>query len=274
LDEFAGSGNQIVKVANNDLDDPEFVNNAVRDALQELVPYTNIPSSWFFRIEKTDNGFYALNNFDYTHLNQEYHKLVPEEHSTLNDAFLINHILEARIDLQISAYYVAEAMTTPVSSNIIKRKLSSVIEKRTKNTEIIANFQDVVLHDAKALREVINSGERTFSEFIDLLDKASHYKSWLRSVNPDENLLREYFQRAAGSTWVQRLPTKSLRFVIASAVGFVHPIAGVALGAGDMLVGDKLARGWRPHQFVNRQLKKFTSPENSSGDMRRVAGAV
>jgi hypothetical protein len=42
-------------------------------------------------------------------------------------------------------------------------------------------FQDIHLHDSRAIREAINSGEYTFDEFMLVLDKAAKFKDWLQT---------------------------------------------------------------------------------------------
>jgi hypothetical protein len=247
----------ITKVAEADLADHSFVDASMRDILQTLLPGFAPPPGWYFRAIPTDNGFYIDSNYNFLQLNHQYHKTVPIEHSSLSRPFLIQHILDARMDLQVASFHLAEVVTTPGTAKILQRKLNEILVKRDRNRGQIAAFQDIFLRDAYAVREAINSGDRSFSEFIDVLEKASRYKQWLRSLNPDQNLIEEYQRRVTSSTWVEKLPTKVLRFALTTISGVANPAVGVAMGAADSFIVDRLGRGWKPHQFVQRVLRRF-----------------
>jgi hypothetical protein len=107
------------------------------------------------------------------------------------------------------------------------------------------------------LAEVIDSGERNFDEFLTLLDRAAKFKSWLHATNPDENLIRTYMRDISSESWIQRLPAKSLRYVITQALEASNPIVGLISGVVDNFLLEKLFSGWRPNHFVSNQLTNF-----------------
>jgi hypothetical protein len=123
----------------------------------------------------------------------------------------------------------------------------------------IALFQEIHLDDARAIREAINSGERSFSEFLPILKRAHRFKQWLADRNPDANLMKEYYEAALADSWANKLPAKGIRYVFAAAAGFANPAAGLAIGAANDFLVDRIVRGWRPNQFVEGPLRKFTA---------------
>jgi hypothetical protein len=125
------------------------------------------------------------------------------------------------------------------------------------NTDSRENFTDLVLPDMPRLSEVIDAGDRSFEEFLKLLDRADRFKDWLKAVNPDEDLVRTYVREISSESWVQGLRGKSLRYVLASAIGASNPIAGLAAGFADTFLIDKLFSGWRPNHFVDGKLSSF-----------------
>src|SRR5262249_51814719 len=165
---------------------------------------------WEFRIVRGDNGFYILTDLPFSALNTEYHKTVPASHSTLTPEFLINHILDARADIQIACDHMAELITTESTSQIIQLRFESILWKRQRNLQQIELFQSTMLNHARAIAEAINSGERKFEEFLPVLEHASRIKEWLRKANPDETLISEYLKAATSDTWVDKLPTKGV----------------------------------------------------------------
>jgi hypothetical protein len=113
---------------------------------------------------------------------------------------------------------------------------------------------------------VINSGERTLPEFLRLVRDAEQFRKWLHSQNPDASLLREYQAAATAKTWADKLPTKGIRFAIATGLGLagevvmptgISTMAGIAIGAGDTFLLDKIVKGWRPNQFIENRMRSF-----------------
>ena len=150
-------------------------------------------------------------------------------------------------------------------SSIMKLKYLSMFRRREKSIEEIDLFQDLHL-EGRNLSEVLNRDERTFDEFFQLLDKAGRFKAWLRGVNPDEKLMREYFEAVTRQTWIDKLPTRGVRWIIttglAAAVEAFYPTgsamaAAQGLSLADATVLDKILKGWKPDQFVKGPMSDF-----------------
>jgi hypothetical protein len=129
----------------------------------------------------------------------------------------------------------------------------------------------VMLGDLPSIREVINSKERTFAELLNLVKDGTKFRDWLRKQNSDANLLQEYQRAATADTWADKLPTKGVRFVIATGLGLLgeaiaptglSTAAGIGIDAGDTFFLDKILKGWRPNQFVETRFRSFLSPES------------
>lgn len=132
-------------------------------------------------------------------------------------------------------------------------------------------FQDMHLQNARKIREVINSKERSLDEFFKLLDDAAKFMRWLHGRNPDEALLTEYFEAVTKETWLDRLLTKTARRIItaglAAAVESIYP-TGLAIAATqglsflDATLLDKILKSWKPDQLVNGEWSEFVSRSN------------
>lgn len=261
-----GSFSSIPDQATSDLNDSQYVTDAIEMALRRLVPSYSLPHGWYFQIVRTEQGFFVSTNLDYDQINAEYHKLVSPKHSTIGSAFLVSHILSARGDMCFAADYMSELVTNPVSSDLIRAKFGAILQRRLRSSEAISAFQDMRLSNTRALREAINSGERSFDEFLKLLDKAHKFKEWLRVQNPDENLLKAYIEESFRETVFDRLPSKAIRFAVFSLAGIgaeaiapsgIGIAAGLGIGAFDSFLLDKLIGGWRPSHFVEGPLRAF-----------------
>ncbi len=132
--------------------------------------------------------------------------------------------------------------------------------KRQKNLSSINSFQDIFL-DGHSVRETINGGERSFSDFRKLLDQAAKFKNWMGGINPDAKLIEEYHKTSISGTWAYSLPIKTLRFAICTFLGFNGDGTGLVAGGVDTFLLDKILKGWRPHHFVQGNLKKFVDVE-------------
>ena len=114
--------------------------------------------------------------------------------------------------------------------------------------------------DYKSIGEALKSGEIKFKDFLELLQKADKFREWLSKIEQDKNIVAEYYKAVTSGTWVDKLPSKSVRFAIFTGAGLLLDAAiptglgtalGTALGAGDTFLLDKLIKGWKPNQFID-----------------------
>jgi hypothetical protein len=246
------------------------VRKSVEHILRTLVANFTVQSELIFDVVFAEDGSFVVgSNLEFARLNEQYHKIIPPEHSSLSPAYLLSFILNARLDAYFAANYMAEIVTSSIASGIIEAKFRELVARRHKSAAEIELFQEQHLDDARAIREAINSGERTFEEFLEILEKAERFKEWIGTRNPDESLIKEYFKEVTAESWVDKLPSKSFRFVFTTLTGLgadlVFPTGGIGtmIGAGvggiDSLLLDKLLKGWKPNQFVQGPLREFTS---------------
>jgi hypothetical protein len=261
---------QLTQGARDDLDDERFVYDAVRSALAALVPKYPLPQGWHFRVFKLNDGSFAIDtNLDLQAINAVYHKTTPPEHSSVTNSYLINFIYDSYIGTYLASRYSAEFVHDPICSSIMKLKYVHFLRRRERSITEIDLFQDLHLN-GRNISGAINAKERSFEDFLKLLDQATKFKTWLRAKNPDQSLLKEYFDVAMRETWIDKLPTKGIRWVIttglAAAVEALYPTgaamaAAQGLSLADATVLDRIARGWKPDQFVNGPMSDFVGIE-------------
>ena len=265
LDFEKGEPTNITEMAHQDLLDQSYSNPAILMTLEALVPSLTVPEDWNFRIVELEDGFGTLSNFDFDVINAEYHRFVSPKHSSISPAYLLSHLLDARADITFATKHTAELITSPLAFKTLELKFAILLGKRSSNAGQIDYFQNEHL-DARSIRDAINSGEKDFSEFINLLDDARKFKDWLKNAHPEIGLAKEYFEAATAKTWVDKLPAKSFRFAFFTGAGLVTDLvaptglattAGLALAAGDSFLLDNVLRGWRPNQFVDEKLSEF-----------------
>jgi hypothetical protein len=175
----------------------------------------------------------------------------------LTEAFLITLFLDVACDTILAAHYGGDFYTADRTSDLVRIKHSELLKRAGISSHELGEFQDVVLPAYPAIREVIDSGQRSFKDFLRLLDNAERFREWVRGRNPDAKLAAEYVSELSAKEWMQSVPAKSVRYVLAAVAGLAGPVPGLILSAIDTFLLDRLAKGWRPSHFIETKLKPF-----------------
>lgn len=245
--------------------DFDFIEAYIRLLLQRLAPGYSPPKNLVFRISPEGTKLHVETNINFSELNAIYHQHVPKEHSTLTPAYLLTFLQEIRGELFFAATLSAEIATSPLNAEIIQLKLQKLLEARLKSEEKISLFQKMIFEDARAIREAINTGRISINEFRTVLKRARRFKQWLAEHPPDADLLHEYYQAVIADSIIDKLPVKAVRWMIFTGIGLgidvlggsgFGTVAGLGLNAADTFLIDKILRGWKPHQFVEDELRK------------------
>jgi hypothetical protein len=150
----------------------------------------------------------------------------------------------------------------------IRLKHFEFLQRRDANKSETEQFREMVVPAFPSIREVINAGERSFSDFLVLLDQVDKFKSWLQKSNPDVGLVQNYHHAATEHTWADKIPTKATRFCVAAGLGLaIEALAPSGFGAAaalsvhglDALYLDRLIKGWRPNQFIEGPYTEFVT---------------
>jgi hypothetical protein len=255
------SGNHFVPggipaAAKQDILDIEYAKTAVRNAIAASGGGDLAQDDLNWEVIETKSGFLVFTNIDFDLVNKR--RIAGDaEVSPLTVALLLSFILDARADLILAAHYGGDFFTSAASSSIIQAKCPQLLHRAKINTATIKKFSEVVLTDMPSISEAIDRGERTFDEYLALLDHASRFKSWLKSVNPDEGLLRSYMSEISKKSWVERLPAKTIRYLFTLAIDAMTPSAGQVAGFADNFLVEKLLSGWRPNHFIDKRILPF-----------------
>jgi hypothetical protein len=249
-----------------DLEDRHYVIECVERMIRLYVPEA-APKDIRFNLKRdSDINFRIETNVDFSALNKVYHKHISSRHSTLTPAYLLSHFITARKILEDGANAEAEIAVAPVYKELISAKFKAAFQRRDASAEQMATFQRFVFDDGKEFSGALASGERSFHDLLAVLDKAAKFRHWLKGQSPDSELVKNYFRAATEQTWVEKLPTKAARWSIFTGAGVIldalgagglGTLGGVALSAADAFVVDKLVKGWKPNQFVEKTLRDF-----------------
>lgn len=239
---------------------------SISSLVQEVVPEFPVSEDTYFKIERENQGFYVDTNIDFGALNKLYHQAVPPSHSSLSEAYFLALIQGAYEATFFAAKLDTEVAVHPIERAVQARALEAVARRHTNSQTQIESFTDLTLSNCHAIREAVNSGAVPFSSVVRLLDSADKFRHWLHQQPVDTNIVRAYYQETVKESWVEKLPGKSTRWSIFTGIGLgldalgaggLGTAAGVAASAVDSFVLDKLIKGWKPHQFVEKDLKSL-----------------
>lgn len=264
----------IPTLAREDAGDQKYLDTAVRTILSYLVPAYSIPADLRFELFETGEGYAVATNLDYAKVNEIYHRHVSPQHSSITSAYLLSFIQEARAESYFAAEYLAELVTTSMLGELVRLKHFDFLRRRATSASQIDLFKEIAVGEVPSIREVINSGERSFGEFLKFVKDGDKFRSWLHGQSLDTNLLREYQKAIIAETWASKLPTKGVRFAVATGIGMlgelfaptgVSTAIGMAAGAADTFALDKIIKGWRPNQFIENRYQSFVAPKSMDG---------
>ena len=256
----------LLDTARGDFLSEDYLENSFRELLRVLAPEYTMPPKLIASVAEHSGLFEIKTHIDFSAANASYHKMISPSHSSLTVAYFLNLLQRARENLHFASRLCAEMATSPTISPIMSLKVDSLVKSRQRNQERMSCFQDFILHDCRAIREAVNSGEKTFADVLKLLDKAEKFKKWLKDKQPEADLCKEYHHAVTRDTWVDKLPGKTARWSLFTGAGLgidalgaggFGTALGVGLGAFDEFILDRLAKGWKPNQFVEGPLNRF-----------------
>ena len=248
-----------------------FNNNFPMKVLKKFLTEMGIGdvNNLIFEYKDQGDGIYAL----YTNLNTDFltnlSKLQGINSNFEPGQFLLS-IASALAAIRFAAEKKSHIYTNLSRSLIISEKVRDLIQKTNLDINTINKFQKYVFPQYKNIVDVIDSKEKTYSDLIKLLDKASKFKSWKREISSEKDFIEEYFKAISSENkWITTLPAKIARFIICEALGgamdyftqgsIIGTISATTISIFDSFILDSMRKNWKPDQFVNGDMMKFLS---------------
>lgn len=264
---------ELLTASLNDLASKGFVHAAVFALLDEAVPGQVQADGFVFDVAQETNGLRVQTDLGFDHLNKAYHRRVPKEHSSLSAAYLLSNLLHVRSQEWFAARTDADIASSPSDKTILQLADLELLRhfRAMEALEQVAQFQEVVFRN-RCIGDVIRSGERTFKDLLPVLREAKDYKGWLQGKAPDESLIQAYVAEISKRSWVDKLPSRFVRWSTLTTLGPLLDVAGagglgtataMALGAFDAFLFEKLAKGWKPNKFIDEHLSPFVGRQTS-----------
>lgn len=258
LHQLPTGSESVPTAALNALRDPAFVQRIPAVLIPEIVAGFTLPSDHRFEVAISGERFTVNSDIDFKHLSDIYKKF-DDTLGDVNAQLLLATVVNAQCDTHFAASHLGELVTSGKNSSVIRRMILDLVRKREESIEQKDLFDDLVLQETRSVRQAINSGERSFSEFLELLEKAEQFREWVHGQPYEAKLAHSYVQELSNTSWISELPARAARFAFFTGIGFLAgPGGAIALNAFDSFVLEKLAGGWNPSQFVMGPLRQFT----------------
>lgn len=245
--------------------DSDFVEYSVLELIKQYIPQIDkLPTDATFKTEEVEGGISVRTNLNFDTLNTLYQKNVSPKYSTLSPPYLLAKVYDVECDLYFASRQLSEIATSEINSKLIAKRFSHLADRCEKSRRHQDSFQDFIFNGSKTIRQSYNRGEIPLLEIVKVILKASDFKNWLQKKDIDTNLLSEYYMEVTKESFIDKLPGKSIRWMVFTGIGLgldaigtggIGTLSGIGLGAFDTFFVDKLLRGWRPNQFVEDNLK-------------------
>jgi hypothetical protein len=239
----------------------------VRILVDHFLPGSQAANISKFYLSEVGPGRFFLNtDLNWNAAAADYANRYGTAHSKFDPSWVLSNLFTSHIELAMASKYGSDLLTASLFETLIVQRCSTLMQHRAQNSAEILEFSRQELGGGHAIREAINSGKRSFGEFLDILDRAAKFKDMLKEVNPDVGLAKTYYQEVTKDTWIDQLLPKSFRFGFFFAAGAIAEglmatgvgmAASLGISAFDQFVLNKIARGWRPNTFVQNVLEPF-----------------
>lgn len=242
----------VVNAANSEMNDRDFIYESMRRVVSNIIGENIISADFKFNVVGAQSNFQIDTNLNFDLVTAAKKKRARSFDGEITPAYLINHVLGSCADTVFASHYGGEFYTSDLSSQIIQLKHSELLKRMGIERNELREFKEIVVTDVPSIREVLNSGERTFDEFLSVLEKSQKFREFTQGVNPDEKLVEEYWKSVTAEGWISRSPSKVLRYVLGSVHTALEPVSGSIGSAVDSLFIEKLLGGWKPNHFVEK----------------------
>lgn len=247
----------ILEATKQDICDKNHLQKSVRNILNFSIGNEHTPANFDFSVSIAGDKFYIDTDLDFSYINSI---LKNKGYSEITSASLINYLLESRSDLILASHYGGDFLTSEINSILIQQKNHELLNRTKIDKGELSEFQNIVIGSCPRISDVINKKEKSFDQFLILLDKSDKFRDWTQNINPDDKLVTAYWRDVTSEGWINSLPTKTIRYVIGSVLGAVVPLTGQLFSFADTFLIEKMIKGWRPNHFIDRKLKPFLSP--------------
>lgn len=176
-----------------------------------------------------------------------------------------NNIVDTLLTLTLFNIELYLASKFECSSSGTGSPLGSLIELKTNrllNQNNMTNNMWTLfeINDIPDLSKIYYSDKKVFNDFLKIIrsSNAREFRKWFHENknNSEREIIKEYVKLLKSIPKIQGFPPKTLRFVVTSGLGFLHPIIGMATSVLDTFLVENILKGKSPKFFID-DLEKF-----------------
>ncbi|MCK8493123.1 hypothetical protein M0L20_14735 [Spirosoma sp. RP8] len=266
------------------LGDSRFTTNAFREVVKQIFPDYPIPLDLKFNLHKVEKRdipnelvakatFETDTNFDLDQFEADLRARRVEGHQDFTVTFMMKAAAAIQ-DIDVASEFQSELSTEEANNIIVQKAILNLDEYQPNNEKVITEFNQHIIQDCPSIADTINSGLRSFDEYMYLFEKSHKFRDWIRNAhdNEDHSLIRNYINEIEAESFTDGKFYKLLKFIVVSAPLALRPFSipgasELVTNAANLVTGtafdvftDKIAtrfNKWKPNQFVNNDLREF-----------------
>jgi len=169
------------------------------------------------------------------------------------------------MELYLASRFECSSLETnsPLGS-LIELKASRLLNQLNQSKMINNMWKLFEINNIPDLSRICDSDCITFSNFLKIIksQNANDFRKWFHNNKDNDEcvIIKEYVSLLKSIPKIQSFPLKTLRFVITSGLGLLHPVGSVASFL-DTFIIKKVLKGKSPKFFID-DLENFTKKIN------------
>lgn len=241
------------------LSDQKFLEEAVPIALRKHFPSYDKPVR--FKAIREAKGFIIETDIPFGFLNAVRKAF---QHDEVSPALLLDEICRVEDDMNLAASHLSEIATDKLGTHLLKLRFSQLARRLEKSDDVRTQFVELAIVESKSLRHALDFDPASMRKIVDAILAAKKFKDWLVAQPPNTDVIREYVRSVTQPSIFDKLPSKSVRWAIFQGLGLVADAtfagglgtaSGMAIGAIDSFLIDRVLNRWKPNQFVDDHLR-------------------
>lgn len=174
-----------------------------------------------------------------------------------DDISIILNVAEQNILL----FFMSQIDNSDIFTNETAEKvLASKMQRLSRDDKATNNFTRILdINNVPDLSNIISNNGLSFEQLIKIRQKddAKYFREWLQSesINSQEDIIKAYVGAISKPSAADKLPTRTIRFIIPNLVGLLNAAGGLVVSAVDSFLLPKLINHKNPKIFIDNLMQ-------------------
>jgi hypothetical protein len=261
-----------------------FTTTAFREVVRQTSPDYPVPTDLNFRLYNVEKSnapeelgtsftFETETNFDIKEFEKYLYNSDIEGHTNFSVTFMMQAAAAIQ-DVDVASQFKSELSSEESSAPIIQKAILNLDQYKANNSEAITEFNEHIITNCPSVADAIDSGMRSFDDFMHLFERSQQFREWIRQAPDDSDhnsIINEYMKANEAEVFTGSKLYKALKFVAALPITLVPIVlpnqTELANDALNLIVGSTADsyidfisnrfNHWKPSQFVKSDLNNF-----------------